>query len=180
MFWPISPSVRQIIISPGMWSVKSALPPSRCSQSEWIPVVQPTRNVSSTAPTNKTLTSTHAPVSLRWQPTPTLSLFLSLDDIPSRCMQRGGKCGTEFVGNVMAVKYRWQLKIGCREGIAQDTHTTGTCAIIVISQLNYSTKPSSESCLCGNLRHTTSENNSWNSGDQKKCSVFVFLAAFFL
>lgn len=57
MFWPVSPSVRQIIISPGMWSVKSALPPSRCSQSEWIPVVQPTRNVSSTAPTNKTLTS---------------------------------------------------------------------------------------------------------------------------
>lgn len=81
-------TVRQIIISAGRWFVESLLLPPCYHQSEWITVVQPTRNVSYTAPTNKTLTSNpHTRVS--GMTTHTHPVFFSLlDDIPSQFTYR--------------------------------------------------------------------------------------------
>lgn len=111
-----------------LWRALFQLPPSRSSQSEWLPVALPTRNVSYTAPTNKTLTSSpRARVSEMTTHTHPPS-FLSLDAIPSCCTQRGAReCGPELVGNVMAVKG----KIHRAGSIAWDTHMASSRSIIL-------------------------------------------------
>lgn len=111
-----------------LWRAHFQLPLSLSSQSEWLPVALPTRNVSYTAPTNETLTSSpRARVSEMTTHTHPPS-FLSLDAIPSCCTQRGaGECGPELVGNVMAVKG----KIRRAGGIAWDAYTASSRSIIL-------------------------------------------------
>lgn len=63
-----------------------------------------------------------------------------------------------------------------------ETHIQQGPALLLLLP-NSNTKPSSEGCLCGNLRQTASENNSWNSGDQKTCftcCIFFFYSAWVL